>query len=95
MLIRTEESDFSTSYKRVGPFAKTHNQFMIRPPVVDWLTWLNINSGAVSALVSAAVVVITTSYAYLDSGADLDGRSPARACAPVEPQGDAHGVPTH
>jgi hypothetical protein len=30
---------------------------MIRTLGVDWLTWLNINSGAVMALLSAAGVV--------------------------------------
>lgn len=31
---------------------------------MDWLQWLNINSGAVTAMASAAVVVVTTIYAY-------------------------------
>ena len=33
------------------------NAYVRRTPGVDWLTWLNINSGAVMALISAAVVV--------------------------------------
>jgi hypothetical protein len=44
-----------------------------RNPVVDRQTWLNITSWSVTALVSAAIVVVTAVYAHVDSGADLDG----------------------
>ena len=68
-------------------------EFISEDPV--WIGyWLNINSWAMTALASAAVVVVTVVYAHLDSGADLDGRSPSHVCALVEPQGDPHGVPT-
>jgi hypothetical protein len=40
------------------------------------------------------LVIVTTVYAYIDSSADLDGRSPARAHVYVEPRADASGVPT-
>jgi hypothetical protein len=62
---------------------------------VDWLSWLIINSRAVTILASAAVVVVTAIDAYVDSGADLDGQSPSHTCVPVEPSADPHGVPTH
>ena len=71
------------------------NSYVRKTPVVDWLTRLNINSRTVTALASAAVVVVTAIYAYVDSGADLDGRSPSRTCLPVEPSADPHGVPTN
>ncbi len=41
MLIRTEESDFSTSYKRLGPFAKTHNQFRVMIAQGAWRRMFN------------------------------------------------------
>ena len=48
------------------------NSYIIKNLLVDWLTWVNADSGAVTAIASVAAVMVTAIYSYFTITINFD-----------------------